>query len=207
LTAAGRAASGLGIEAQAPTVVTARTLIAELSRLAGRGCPACGVPLCGHELLVSIAAGFRREPRCAACLAGALARDAQGFRQHVVSYIRHRDCYLGAWRWASGRECACAAASEMGPAALDIADELATEAGDHGEHQEWATEWDAGDLACGDLVLELRQRLAAMQPGAVVRVVARDPGAPADLPAWCRMTGHRLVLARHPEYAIERRRT
>ncbi len=114
---------------------------------------------------------------------------------------------VGAWRWASERECACAAASEMGPVALAIGHEVATEAGDHGEHQEWDTEWDAGDLACGDLVLELRQRLAAMQPGAVVRVVARDPGAPADLPAWCGMTGHRLVFARHPEYGIERRRS
>ncbi|HEX7126085.1 MAG TPA: sulfurtransferase TusA family protein [Thermodesulfobacteriota bacterium] len=53
-------------------------------------------------------------------------------------------------------------------------------------------EWDAGDLGCGELVLELRRRLRAM-PGRVLAVVARDPGAPADLPAWCRMTGHELV--------------
>lgn len=53
-------------------------------------------------------------------------------------------------------------------------------------------EWDAGDLACGDLVLELRRRVRAA-PGQVFKLIARDPGAPADLPAWCNMTGHQLL--------------
>jgi len=66
-------------------------------------------------------------------------------------------------------------------------------------------EWDAGDLGCGELVLELRARLAALRPGAVLRLVARDPGAPADLPAWCRMTGHTLVSETHPVYHIRRK--
>jgi NifU-like protein involved in Fe-S cluster formation/TusA-related sulfurtransferase len=55
-----------------------------------------------------------------------------------------------------------------------------------------ASVWDAGDLGCGELVLELRGRLAAM-PGLVLRVIALDPGAPEDIPAWCRLTGHALV--------------
>lgn len=53
-------------------------------------------------------------------------------------------------------------------------------------------EWDAGDLGCGDLVLELRGKLLAM-PGKVLKLIARDPGAPADIPAYCRMTGHQLL--------------
>jgi tRNA 2-thiouridine synthesizing protein A len=65
--------------------------------------------------------------------------------------------------------------------------------------------WDAGDLGCGELVLELRMRLGAMRPGQVLRLIARDPGAPADLPAWCRMTGHALVSAEHPVYLIRRK--
>ncbi len=52
--------------------------------------------------------------------------------------------------------------------------------------------WDAGDLGCGELVLELRARLLAA-PGRVHRVIALDPGAPEDIPSWCRMTGHELV--------------
>ena len=52
--------------------------------------------------------------------------------------------------------------------------------------------WDAGDLGCGDLVIHLRNKLRAM-PGMVLMLVARDPGAPADIPAYCRMTGHELL--------------
>ena len=52
--------------------------------------------------------------------------------------------------------------------------------------------WDAGELGCGELVLDLRDRLRAA-PGKILRVVALDPGAPEDIPSWCRMTGHTLV--------------
>jgi tRNA 2-thiouridine synthesizing protein A len=41
-------------------------------------------------------------------------------------------------------------------------------------------------------VLELRRRVRAA-PGLVFKLIARDPGAPADLPAWCGMTGHQLL--------------
>lgn len=66
-------------------------------------------------------------------------------------------------------------------------------------------EWDAGAMGCGDLVMELRTRLLAMRPGQVLRLSARDPGAPEDLPAWCRLTGHGLLAARHPLYWIRRK--
>jgi tRNA 2-thiouridine synthesizing protein A len=68
-----------------------------------------------------------------------------------------------------------------------------------------AAEWNAGELGCGELVLELRNRLAAMKPGERLELVALDPGAPADIPAWCRMTGHTLVSTQHPVYLIQRK--
>lgn len=67
------------------------------------------------------------------------------------------------------------------------------------------TRWDAGHLGCGELVMELRGRLAPLTPGSLFALVALDPGAPADLPAWCRMTGHQLAKADHPNYIIRRR--
>lgn len=67
------------------------------------------------------------------------------------------------------------------------------------------SEWDAGMMGCGELILELRQRLNRLPPGAALTLIARDPGVPEDLPAWCRMTGHRLVRAAPPEFTIERR--
>jgi tRNA 2-thiouridine synthesizing protein A len=66
-------------------------------------------------------------------------------------------------------------------------------------------EWDAGETGCGELILELKLRLNSLPPGSTLRLVARDPGAAEDLPAWCRMTGHKLLEARPPEFLIERR--
>ena len=53
-------------------------------------------------------------------------------------------------------------------------------------------EWNAGELGCGDLVLELRRRVREA-PGQVFKVIALDLGAPEDIPAWCGMTGHELL--------------
>ena len=66
-------------------------------------------------------------------------------------------------------------------------------------------EWDAGELGCGELVLALRGRMLAMAPGQVLRLVALDPGAAADIPAWCRLTGHALLDHHHPVYLIRRK--
>lgn len=64
--------------------------------------------------------------------------------------------------------------------------------------------WDAGDMGCGELVLELRTRLLAM-PGRVLKVLATDAGAPQDIPAFCRLTRHELLHAAAPEYWIRAR--
>lgn len=53
--------------------------------------------------------------------------------------------------------------------------------------------WDAGELGCGELILELRLRMRRLGSGQVLRLTARDPGAPNDIPAWCRITGNRLL--------------
>ncbi len=65
--------------------------------------------------------------------------------------------------------------------------------------------WDAGEMGCGELVIQLRRRLAPLAPGERFELVACDPGAPEDLPAWCRLTGHELVASKHPVYLIQRR--
>jgi len=43
--------------------------------------------------------------------------------------------------------------------------------------------WDAGDMGCGELVLDLRFRLLAM-PGRVLKLVATDAGARDEALAW-----------------------
>lgn len=65
--------------------------------------------------------------------------------------------------------------------------------------------YDAGDLACGELLIELRRRILALRPGEVLQVRATDPAAPLDIPAWCWTTGHGLEREKHPRYWIRRK--
>ena len=66
---------------------------------------------------------------------------------------------------------------------------------------------DGGDLDCGSgLLLIIRNAMAPLPGGGVLEVVAKDPGAPEDLPAWCGLTGNRLVAAAPPRYWIERKK-
>jgi tRNA 2-thiouridine synthesizing protein A len=60
-------------------------------------------------------------------------------------------------------------------------------------------------MGCGQLVFELRRRMQELKAGDKLEVIAQSPGAPMDLPAWCRMTGHALVSADHPVYVIQRK--
>ena len=66
--------------------------------------------------------------------------------------------------------------------------------------------WNAGNLACGPMLLELRGRLEQLLPGQVFRLVTVDEGAPVDVPAWCRLTGHVLLESSHPTYYLARRK-
>ena len=66
--------------------------------------------------------------------------------------------------------------------------------------------WDAGDLTCGPMLMALKGRLERLAPGQFFHLVTRDEGALVDVPAWCRLTGHRLIHAAHPHYHLERRK-
>lgn len=52
---------------------------------------------------------------------------------------------------------------------------------------------DAVGLPCPLPVLKARRALASLASGDVLEVFASDPGTAADLEAFCRMTGHRLL--------------
>ena len=68
-----------------------------------------------------------------------------------------------------------------------------------------AGEWDAGMAGCGDLLVQLHLRMRTLQPSQLFRLIAMDPAAPEEIPAWCRLTRHVLIEANHPEYLIQRR--
>ncbi len=191
-------------------------VLADLERLAGSRCARCGATPCGHELVVAIAMGFKDAPCCLGCTATALGRPRAAFREHVFVHIQHRDCFRTGWERASelegltaGERPAClwpdGAPVDEGEALAATVDDAPATTSPSPEHTTPDARWDAGDMSCGDLVLELRNRLLPMEPGAVIAVTATDPAAPEDIPAWCRLTRHRLVSAVPPVYLIERR--
>ena len=64
---------------------------------------------------------------------------------------------------------------------------------------------DGGDRACAALILELRARISALPAGTAIHLIASDPAAPIDLPAWCHLTGHAYlgrIGAAAPTYAL-----
>ncbi|MGW0806573.1 sulfurtransferase TusA family protein [Nonomuraea sp. NPDC002799] len=65
---------------------------------------------------------------------------------------------------------------------------------------------DGGDKLCVQLLIELRRHVRAAGPGAVIHLIAADPAAPVDLPAWCHLTGHSylgpVAGAERPTYAL-----
>jgi tRNA 2-thiouridine synthesizing protein A len=72
---------------------------------------------------------------------------------------------------------------------------------------DWRAEsrFDGGDTGCGEILLDLRIHFRPLAAGTRVAILARDEGAPIEVPAWCRLTGHDLLEARHPYYLVRTR--
>ena len=63
------------------------------------------------------------------------------------------------------------------------------------EQMPWTEDVDATGLICPLPVLRARKRLAAMAPGAVLRLTTTDPAAAVDVPHFCAEAGHTLLAA------------
>jgi tRNA 2-thiouridine synthesizing protein A len=182
-------------------------LLLRVDQMRGRRCGVCGAELCGHALLFDVVAGFRDAPTCPGCIARAFGQPEQFVTGRVRDYISHRDCTRAAWDEITRGEKSCELARGAG-AAVEPALPLphaSERSGSSGSPPLVTATWDAGDLGCGDLVLELRYRMKALPPRGVLHLVARDPGARADIPAWCSLTGHHLIESRHPDYHLRRK--
>ena len=57
---------------------------------------------------------------------------------------------------------------------------------------------DARGLRCPLPVIRLAGRAKTLEGGTVVTVLATDPAAQHDVPAWARMRGHDVVAVRPP---------
>lgn len=188
-----------------PAELSARTqaLQATVDAIAAAPCRRCGARLCGHGALLAVLFGCKDAPRCPDCLAAEHREPKAELIARAGEWIRRKDCFLHVWRGASRSEHGADDAAPCLGAAAARSAATAAAAAPVGDGP--VATYDAGDLGCGDLVLELRGKMRELQPGAVLRVFARDPAAPVDLPAWCGLTGHTLVHAAHPEYHVQRK--
>jgi TusA-related sulfurtransferase len=71
-------------------------------------------------------------------------------------------------------------------------------------------ELDCRGMPCPRPVIELARHLADVPVGAVLAVVADDPAAAVDVPAWCRMrdqeyAGADTAADGQPRYLVRRR--
>jgi tRNA 2-thiouridine synthesizing protein A len=183
-------------------------LLADLEGLRGRVCKRCESALCNHEALFSISMGFKNAPLCCSCLAAEFQREPVQMRDELWSFVLHRPCHRAGWAWAN-RDEGYEPADLPGclwpsPSKANERCRQTTAAENKLKSCESQT-WDAGSMACGDLVLELRLRLREMKSRQILLVTATDTGAREDIPAWCRLTGHVLLGAAHPKYWIERK--
>jgi tRNA 2-thiouridine synthesizing protein A len=55
--------------------------------------------------------------------------------------------------------------------------------------------YDATGLLCPLPVLRANRVLRDLAPGGTLKVLATDPAAEADFPAYCRQTGHTLIAS------------
>ncbi len=54
---------------------------------------------------------------------------------------------------------------------------------------------DCQGTLCPLPVIMAKKAIGELAPGQVLQILATDPGAHADIPAWCRRTGHKLLEA------------
>lgn len=58
---------------------------------------------------------------------------------------------------------------------------------------------DCQRLLCPLPVIRVQDAVASLGPGDRLTAVCSDPGALADIPAWCRINGHRVLGARQED--------
>lgn len=67
--------------------------------------------------------------------------------------------------------------------------------------------FDTMDLGCGQLLLDFNMHIRGLPKGSVVVLATRDIASPMEIPAWCRLTRHKLIAQAHPYYLIEKNGT
>jgi len=59
---------------------------------------------------------------------------------------------------------------------------------------------DARRLLCPMPVIKLQNCISQQVPGTRVEITCTDPGVMNDIPAWCRINGHKLISSLEQQY-------
>lgn len=62
---------------------------------------------------------------------------------------------------------------------------------------------DARHLLCPMPVIRTQQAVAGLSPGDTLEVLATDPGALHDIPAWCRIHGHEVLASAREQQGVQ----
>ncbi|MGV3719400.1 MAG: sulfurtransferase TusA family protein [Actinomycetota bacterium] len=176
-------------------------------------CSACARWVCGRQQVISKVLGGERALLCLGCLAESLGSEPDKICSLVGSYLARRECYRQDWQAAAvcdndGQAPCCPSRLEHAEAPPAWYRREVFERSEPREVPEAAVTVDAEEAGCGDLMVLLMRSIRQVQPGQVLSLTARDPGAGADIPSWCRLTGHTLLAQGGPDeatYYIQRK--
>ena len=57
-------------------------------------------------------------------------------------------------------------------------------------------------LLCPMPVIKTQDRIKTLQPGDILEVTCTDPGVLSDIPAWCRINGHKIISSQEDKDEI-----
>ena len=61
---------------------------------------------------------------------------------------------------------------------------------------------DAKRLLCPMPVIRTQDKVMTLSAGEILQVICTDPGALNDIPAWCRINGHKVINTQHSQDEI-----
>jgi len=64
-------------------------------------------------------------------------------------------------------------------------------------------ELNARGLLCPMPVIKLQQKINQLSQGDILTIYCTDPGTQYDIPAWCRVHGHRLLSIEQRQAELE----
>ncbi|HMV44880.1 MAG TPA: alpha/beta fold hydrolase [Leptospiraceae bacterium] len=66
-------------------------------------------------------------------------------------------------------------------------------------------EWDTGNLSSGEILIQLKKKMANLNPGNILKLKTKDSGLKDALFSWSLLTGNKLIRTKESEFYIKRK--